>query len=342
MSSSLKTLKKRFIRTMKEVSDITGITETQLTRDVYIRISVDIDLIGRLNKEELNLLGGFKKAKDSYFTINMDIIEVEKVEVKHPKVLIFDIETAPIIPFVWALWDNNVALNQIKKDWHVLSWSAKWLGDHPSKIMYEDQRDAKNIEDDSEILISIWNLLNEADVVITQNGIKFDQKKLNARFILNGFQPPSSFKHIDTLRIAKKKFAFTSNKLEYMTDKLCTKYKKLKHANFSGFELWKECLSGNMKAWKEMEKYNRYDVLSLEELYHKLIPWDNSIDFNQYHNEERYVCRCGSISFKKTGFYYTAAGKFQKYTCKSCGSETRSTKNEFSKDKKKSLRRNIP
>src|SRR6185369_16124997 len=146
-----------------------------------------------------------------------------------PKVLIFDIETAPILGHVWSLWENNVALNQIVSDWHVLSWSAKWLDDPPNKIMYQDQRNARDVQDDKALLRGIWNLLDQADVVITQNGKSFDQKKLNARFILNKMQPPSSYKHIDTKVIAGKHFAFTNNKLEYMTDKLCTNYKKLKH-----------------------------------------------------------------------------------------------------------------
>jgi hypothetical protein len=29
-----------------------------------------------------------------------------------PKVLIYDIETAPIVAHVWGLWENNVGLNQ--------------------------------------------------------------------------------------------------------------------------------------------------------------------------------------------------------------------------------------
>ena len=205
-----------------------------------------------------------------------------------------------------------------------------------------DQRKAKKIEDDTKILKVIWKLLDEADVVVTQNGRKFDQKKLNARFVMNGMQPPSSFKHIDTFLIAKKHFGFTSNKLEYMTDRLCKKYKKSKHAKFSGFELWKECLAGNDEAWDEMEHYNRYDVLSLEELYHILIPWDNTVDFNLYHDENRYVCRCGSTEFRESGFHFTQTGKFQKYACKKCGTETRSAENLFSKGKRKSLRRKVP
>lgn len=259
-----------------------------------------------------------------------------------PKVLIFDIETAPILAHVWGLWDNNVALNQIVSDWHVLSWSAKWLGDDPSKVMYQDQRGAKNIEDDKSLLQGIWDLLNEADVVITQNGKSFDQKKLNARFIMNGFQPPGSYKHIDTKVIASKHFGFTSNKLEYMTDKLNVTYKKLKHNKFPGHEMWTQCLKGNLEAWKEMEVYNKHDVLALEELYNKLIPWDNSINFNLYHDQTDHVCKCGSTDFSKNGFYYTSSGKFQKHKCKKCGAEHRDKENLFSKEKKASLKMATP
>ena len=262
-----------------------------------------------------------------------------------PKVLVFDIETAPMLAYVWGLFDQNIGLNQIKNDWHVLSWSAKWyenengdlFGPH-NKVMYMDQKGRKNIEDDKTILKAIWKLLDESDVVITQNGVRFDRKKLNARFLMNGMKPPSSYKHIDTLVIAKSKFALTSNKLEYMTDKLCTKFKKQKHKKFAGFELWRECLAGNKEAWDEMERYNKYDVLSLEELAQKLIPWDNSVNFNLYSETEDHVCSCGSTEFKKNGFAYTSTGKFQRHVCLKCGSEVRDRNNLLTKEKKQSLK----
>jgi DNA polymerase elongation subunit (family B) len=253
-----------------------------------------------------------------------------------PKVLLFDIETAPIIGYVWQLWDQNVALNQIVSDWHVLSWSAKWLGE--TKVMYEDQRAAKDIEDDRKILKGIWDLLDEADILITQNGKAFDVKKLNARFVLAGMKPPSPSKHIDTLEIAKRHFGFTSNKLEYMTSKLCVKYKKLQHKKFLGFELWKACLGGNLSAWKEMEKYNKHDVLSLEELYTKLMPWDNTINFNLWSDGDDVKCSCGSVRFERRGYSVTTAGKFHRYHCLECGAWTRGRENQFSKTKRKSLR----
>lgn len=262
-----------------------------------------------------------------------------KLDKPTPKVLVFDIETAPLLGYVWGLWENNVGLNQIHSDWYILSYSAKWLGAPEDEIMYADQRNAPNIEDDSNMLRGIWKLLDEADYVITQNGKKFDEKKLNARFIQNGFMPTSSFRHIDTLQMAKKKFAFTSNKLEYMTKKLCTKYKKLSHAKFSGFELWSECLKGNLAAWNEMEEYNKVDVLSLEELYTKLAPWVPTFNFNVHTDHEQTFCQCGSIEFVKKGFIYTNTGKFQRLQCKKCGAEVKEKENLLSKEKRKSLKK---
>jgi len=257
-----------------------------------------------------------------------------------PKVLLIDIETMPMLASVWGLWDNNVPLNMIERDWSILSFAAKWLGSPESEVMYMDQRNIKDIQDDSKLLKKIWELLDECDIVIGQNSNKFDLKKINARFIMHGMKPPSSYKKIDTLVIAKKHFAFTSNKLEYMTAKLCNKYKKLVDKKFPGFLLWQQCMKGNIKAWQEMKSYNILDVLSLEELYLKMAPWDNSVNFNLFKDGETSTCNCGSEEIIKRGFSYTVAGKYQRFVCKQCGTWSRSNVNLFSKEKKVSLRRN--
>lgn len=255
---------------------------------------------------------------------------------KKPRILIIDIETSPLITYTWGLFDQNIGLNQIHTDWHLLSYSAKYLDE--KKIYYDDQRNAKDITNDKKLLEGIWKLIDESDIIIGQNSKSFDIKKLNARFIFHGMNPPSSYRQIDTLRLAKKHFGFTSNKLEYMSKKLCNKYKKLSHKKFSGFELWKECLAGNKEAWDEMKKYNQYDVLSTEELYNKLKSWDNSIDFNVYEDGIVNSCKCGSNTFKKNGLFYSNNGKYQRYKCTKCSSETRSKQNLLSKEKRASLR----
>lgn len=253
------------------------------------------------------------------------------------KILLLDVETAPILARVWDIWDQNIALNQIESDWHLLSWSAKWLDDPPNKIMYMDQRNAKNIEDDTKILKEIWKLLDQASVVVGQNLDRFDIKRLNTRFILAGLPPPSPYRTIDTLKISKKKFAFTSNKLEFLSEKLAKKYKKLKHKKFPGFELWKACLAKPkiLAAWKEMELYNKVDVLALEEVYKRLAPWDNAVNLNVL-NEE-FVCSCGSKKLHKRGFKYSNTTKKQVYRCANCGKHYTDSVNLL-KDTKKILR----
>jgi DNA polymerase III epsilon subunit-like protein len=333
-TSQLQKLRKRFKSTLKRVAKILGVHPSTIKRDEYVRMTVDLNMRGKLNKEDLNACGGYKELKKTCFN---KPVQVQTL----PKVLIFDIETAPMEVYTWGIWNVNIGLNQIIKDWSVISWSAKWLGDAPDKVMYEDNRKQRNVRDDRKLLKSIHKLLDQADIVVTQNGISFDSKKLNARFIINGMKPPSSYKHIDTKRIAKRHFGFTSNKLEYMTDHLCTDYKKLKHGKFPGFSLWKECLAGNLEAWKEMEEYNRYDVLSLEELYTKMQPWDNTVDFNIYTDDNaEYICNCGHGEFREhENDYYTPSGRFTRYICTACGNETRGAKNKLSKAKKKKLRR---
>ena len=240
---------------------------------------------------------------------------------RQPKVLVFDIETAPIIASVWELFDQNVAVNQIVKDRHVIAWSAKWLDDPVSKVMYKDQRGRKNMEDDRALLKPLWKLLDEADIVITQNGKRFDSRRLNARFIQHGMPPPSPYKHIDTYLVARTVADFSSNKLEFLTNKLCKKYKKLQHKKFAGFKLWKECLADNTAAWNEMKLYNIHDVLATEELYHVLKPWMSSTLPNPYVVDDmtKDCVKCGAKgSINKRGFTYARNKRVQILRCRSC------------------------
>ena len=259
-------------------------------------------------------------------------------EVKGAKVLLLDIETLPIEAYVWDLWDQNIGLDMIKTDWSILSFSAKWLGAPEKEIMYYDTRNEKDIRDDFKLLKIIHSLLCEADVTIHQNGVRFDIPKLNARFLKHKMHPPSSFRNIDTMRIMKRHFKLTSNKLAYATDLLCVKYKKLSHSEFAGAKLWTECMKGNPKAFESMEKYNKYDVLSLEELYNFLAPWDKTIRFSAFNEDTEERCNCGSTDIKKNGFIYTNTAMYQRYTCKNCGKEFKDPKNIMSKENKKKLR----
>ena len=94
-----------------------------------------------------------------------------------PRILTLDIETAPLQVYNWSLWQDSTSVNQITEEWQILAACAKWLGKRP---MYFDRRDHKT---DAKLLAWIWGLLDEADIVVTQNGKSFDIKKINARLI---------------------------------------------------------------------------------------------------------------------------------------------------------------
>lgn len=254
------------------------------------------------------------------------------------KILLLDIETAPILASVWRIWDQNIGLAQIKADWHLLSFAAKWLGDR--KVIYQDQSSTFAIENDRKLLVSIHKLLNEAEIVVAHHGKKFDLPAINSRLIVSGFSPPSPYKIIDTREIAARHFRFTSDKLEFLSGVLCSK-KKLAHRKFAGFGLWKECLAGNPQAWAEMRRYNIRDVEALEELYLKLRPWTpNGPNFGMYDEKESPFCpKCGSENVSRNGLICLAVGKYRRYKCGDCGGWSRASKPVNTLEKRASLLR---
>lgn len=233
------------------------------------------------------------------------------------RTLILDVETSPLVVYAWGLRDQNIALNQILKDWHIMAWAAKWLGDPPSKLVYRETRTGN----DKAILRDLWILLDQADIVMTQNGESFDWPKIKARMIEHGMRPPSPFRHFDTYR-ASKGIAFTSHKLDYVTNKLNKKYRKLDHKKYPGMKLWRECLAGNPGAWQDMKVYNMHDVLSTEEYYTILRPWVPAKFPKIYQEDEEITTRCstcGKGQLQKRGFHITRRVKRQRLQCQACG-----------------------
>lgn len=253
-----------------------------------------------------------------------------------PRILTIDIETAPLESYTWGLWQQNVGLNQIKTEWSILSYCAKWMG--RSEIIYKDNRDQVDPRDDKHLLQGIWKLLNKADIVVSQNGIRFDLKKIRARLILEGHPPFLPVKQVDTLVEAKRQFAFTSNKLEWMSAKLTDEPKSI-HKKFPGFELWAECLKGNVEAWDEMAKYNPTDVRGTEKLYLKLRPWiEGHPNVAQYYEGDATRCpKCGSLKVEAAGIHYTQTGEYTRYKCKCCGGFSHSRYTLNSTNRRKTL-----
>lgn len=190
------------------------------------------------------------------------------------KCLVLDIETRPHLAYTFDLKETTIPWQNVKEESCVIAWSAKELNAPANTIQYMDLRKGKYpIIDDSKILRPLHKLMEKADIIIGQNSKDFDVKRLNARFDLNGLKPLTHFKHYDLYLMSRQVAAYTSQKLEYVTEKLNVRYKKLQHKKFPGMSLWLQCLAGDVNAWNEMKTYNIHDVLSAEERCNLVRQW---------------------------------------------------------------------
>lgn len=239
------------------------------------------------------------------------------------KILYYDIENSPSLGYFYDLWkEGNIVWT--KNDWYMLSFAYKWQGGKMKHWALPDFKDYKpGSENDKRLVRELWKLFNEADITIAHNGDRFDRRKANARFAYWGLPPPAPYKTVDTLKVARSQFYFTSNKLDDLA-----KYfgfgGKMVH---TGFDLWKRCMAGDLKAWSKMVKYNRRDVVLLEKIYLRLRPWIKN-HANVTVMDERKVCpKCGSTKIQFRGFYTNATTMYRRIQCMSCKGWARSTHN---------------
>jgi predicted RNA-binding Zn-ribbon protein involved in translation (DUF1610 family) len=258
---------------------------------------------------------------------------------KQPKIVTLDIETSPLEVYAWGLWDQRTGVNQIQTEWSILSYSAKTLGE--KKVRYQDAggRGKGSVRDDSHLLDALWHELDDADIVVAQNGRRFDMRKINARLIMEGYLPYSPVKVIDTKVEAQRVAMFTSNRLEWLSIYL-SETQKEKHKDFPGFELWLECLADNPKAWAAMKRYNRLDTISTEELYLRIRPWIvGHPNLAAYDTTGSVIAcpKCGSHDIEEAGSWLTQVNEYPRFRCNECGGFSRGRFTVSSTERRKSL-----
>ena len=238
----------------------------------------------------------------------------------HKKVLLFDIETAPNLSYVWGKWEQNTLA--VEKHWYMISFAYKWLGEKQTYVLsLPDFKEYKKDPTNDEPLVKeLWKLFDQAEVIIAHNGDTFDIKKSNGRFLKYGLEPPTPYKTIDTLKIARKYLKLDSNKLDDLGD-----YLKIgRKIRTGGFDLWFDCIKGDRKAWKHMCDYNKRDVILLEKVYYKLRSWAGNLpNMNIILNGTFNCPTCGSSEVHKRGFSYTRIIVYQRFKCLNCGAWSR-------------------
>ena len=244
-----------------------------------------------------------------------------------PKVLLFDLETFPLVVETWGTYEQNAL--RVLRDFTICAFSAKWLdGKMIAKGLcdywgYKPVSDRNLQVDDRKIVKDIWKLLDEADIVIAQNGDAFDVKKVNTRFLVHGLKPPSPYKTIDTLKIARNSFGFDYNKLNDLGRQTGS---GMKHET-GGYSLWVGCMTGDKEAWRKMKAYNRQDVNLLESVYKKFRPWAKTHPNVGIYTGILACPSCGSSKIQSRGFAFNHTTKYRRLQCSSCGKWSRDTKN---------------
>lgn len=233
------------------------------------------------------------------------------------KVIVFDIETAPILGYSWGMYKQNIL--SIVRPSFLMCFAYKELGSGRThtRTLRDYPRYEKNKFDDKPLVEALWKVLDEADVLVAHNGDAFDIKMANAFFIKHGMKPPSPYETVDTLKEARKVFRFDSNKLASIGE-LLQEGSKIKH---SGFSLWIDCMNGHAPSWDLMEKYCKQDVVLLENVYTRLLPYmKKHPNRNTYSATATCSCpKCGSDHVIRKGFRMTTLSRYARYLCKECG-----------------------
>lgn len=239
-----------------------------------------------------------------------------------PKTLIFDIETSYTVSATWGLYEQNVA--KVLREPFIISIAWKWLGDKTvnCKTLIDFPLYKKDKFNDRELVGLIWQLFNEADIVIAHNGNGFDNKWCYGRFAVHNMKPPQPVKSVDTLLIARAKFKFNSNKLNDL-GKYFNLGSKIENG---GIDLWYNCIElADKKAWALMNKYNKQDVVLLEKVYLYILPYITNHPNLGLFVEEIHACpNCVSQNLQKRGYSYSRTSKAQRWLCNDCGAWSQS------------------
>lgn len=255
------------------------------------------------------------------------------------KILLFDIETAPLQCYAWGIWGQNINPDFLIRDWFVLCWSAKWIFEDKVYNMSLTSKEIKK-GNDERIIRGLWNMLDEADIVIAHNLEKFDKKRAQTRFFKYEMGLPSPYQSIDTLLHLRKKFQITSNRLDYVAkDFLCIAGKMDTPKG-----LWLDCMNRDMEAMQTMVDYCDQDVRVLEDVYLKLRPYvQPHPNIGLIEGSDKPVCPCcGSENLNLDGTYHTYVNEFDSYRCGDCRAISRSRKNSTPKNVRDNIKVSIP
>lgn len=245
---------------------------------------------------------------------------------KKPRIIVLDIERTHSLVTVFQLKHNDyIGADNIMQESFIPTASWKVLGEkkvYGVSTLDDPKRFAKDPTDDYHVVKTLHDVISSADCIIAHNGDAFDLPFTEGRILYHGLSPLPPTATIDTLKVARKRFLFNANNLNYLGQFLkCGKKLETEPG------LWYKVLKGDKSAIKRMLKYNKQDVLLLEKVYFKLQPYiANHVNRHLFGGSG--CPRCGSLKIQSRGEHRALTQVYQRYACTSCGGWFRELKGQ--------------
>lgn len=252
-------------------------------------------------------------------TTSTNSTPTEYVHGRKPKIILFDVEMTHNLVRSYNLIPRYIPHRDIVKERYLICASWKELG--KSKIHSVSVLEGDALDDDYVVVKKLYDVLSDCDAVVGHYSDKFDMRVLNARMAYHGFPPLPPIIQIDTYKIAKSKFYFNSNSLDYIG-----KYLKVGRKIYIDQSLWERCEEGDPTAIRDMVKYNKGDVLLLDRVYKKLFPFVPAKLNYQLFTLKPVCPACGGKHVHSKGIQFTKARSYRRYKCQTCGHPFRSNK----------------
>ena len=247
-----------------------------------------------------------------------------------PKIVYWDLETLPDpkeiyerIPSIGA-WPGRTFKAELQS---IMCFGYKIEGEESATSLNVWEM-SNEIHNDAPLVHAAYEILHDADEIVTHNGKSFDLKVLNTRLALWGFPPLPKIHHVDTKVVCKSNLSLYSNSL----DNAAKFYGIAEKMHFQDkWGMWLRIAFGDAspKDFKNMHDYCIQDVEVLQQLYHKTRPFHGTsgVNHNIFSEGDALVCnKCGSHEWFKNGYRNTAQKRYQRIQCRNCGTWGKLTK----------------
>jgi hypothetical protein len=182
---------------------------------------------------------------------------------KATKILVIDIERLPgMTPIFDQRTQGFIPVSKWTRLPSLLCFAAKWHGERKTEFHAA-------WDDHAAMVQRAWELYDQADIVVTYNGVRFDNKHLKSEWLLAGMPPPRPWKDVDLYAVNSRTFGFESKSLQHLCYRLGL---DLKSGHYDAV-LAEKCVDGDAKAQAKMKRYNVGDVKITEQAYDRLRGW---------------------------------------------------------------------